>query len=130
MPRTVSGRAVPDFNSSCEFPTSSTNVTFQNYTLNFATGTCSISGCNATKHSTIQERDICSTGNCEWYFSRPLDKKLLELRELTGNVRTGALTCLDTTTDPIVPADCVPVIQYLESLGCKPPILIFAYATC
>jgi len=125
MPRTATG-TMPSLDS-CALPTSNTTVTFQNFTIGFASGTCSISDCNATKRSTIKERDICSTGNCEWYFSRLLDKKLLEQRVLTGNVFTGAVTCMDLTTEPIVPDDCVPVIQYLESLGCKPPTLIFAY---
>ena len=78
MPRTVTSRAAPDFNSSCETFTQNTTVTFQNYTIGFASGTCPLGNCNATKRATLERRDpICSTGNCERYSNLPLDEKLL-----------------------------------------------------
>jgi len=136
MPRTVYRRALPDFTGPC--PTTPTilensTVTFGGFTIYHASVTCPLVSCPATKRATIEQRDpICSTGGtgatCECYRNPPLDKKLLEQRVLTGNVFTGTDNCTALSDQlAIDPADCAPVIQFLESMSSKPPIFIFAY---
>ena len=132
MPRTVYHRAVPDpLNGCATTPTvlNSTTVTFQNFSIGYVSFTCPILSCNATKRATIEQRDpICSTGaTCECYPNLPLNEKLPEQKELTGNVFTGTVNCTSLSATPVDLTDCQPIIQYLESLGSKPPIFIVAY---
>ena len=123
MPGTVYHNVIPDFSNGCQTtPTvlDNSTVTFETFTIGYTSFTCPLVSCNATKRATIEQRDpICSTGaSCECYPNPPLDKELLEQRALTGNVFTGTVNCMSLVdSPPIDPADCAPIIQFLESMG-------------
>jgi hypothetical protein len=133
MPRAVYRRDFPDLSNICPVliiqGSDTTNITFQTFTITYAPAFCPSGSCNATKRATIEQRDpICSTGaTCECYPNLLLDKKLLEHRELTGNLFTGTLNCTELIGTTVNNTDCDPIIQYLQSLGSKPPIFIIAY---